>query len=99
MRRTLLLALLLTPLPSRAEDRGLVGHWRFSGDANDASGRSNHGRAFAVDLTAPGPGGLTNGAARFDGKSSYVEVPASPTLGLGKSDFTLAVWRAHRGIT
>ena len=59
MRCTLLLALLLTPLPSRAEDRGLVGHWRFSGDANDASGRGNHGRAFAVDLTAPGPGGRT----------------------------------------
>ena len=92
MRRTLLLALLLTPLPSRAEDRGLIGHWRFSGDANDASGRGNHGRAFAVDLTAPGPGGRTRGAARFDGKSSYVEVPASPALGLGKGDFTLAVW-------
>ena len=79
-------------VPSRAEDRGLIGHWRFSGDANDASGRGNHGRAFAVDLTAPGPGGAPSGAARFDGKSSYVEVPASPALGLGKGDFTLAVW-------
>ena len=94
MRWTLLLALLLTPLPSRAEDRGLIGHWRFSGDANDASGRGNHGRAFAVDLTAPGPDGRPDGAARFDGKSSYVEVPASPALDLGKGDFTLAVW-AH----
>src|SRR3954468_22690161 len=94
MRWTVLLALCLPGVPTRAEEPGLVGHWRFSGDANDASGRGNHGRAFAVDLTAPGPGGRTNGAARFDGKSSYVEVPASPTLALGRSDFTLAVW-AH----
>ena len=89
---TLLLALLLTGMPARAEDRGLIGHWKFSGDANDASGRGNHGRAFAVDLTAPGPGGVPRGAARFDGKSSSVEVPANPALGLGKGDFTLAVW-------
>ena len=92
MRWTVLLALFLTGVPTRAEDRGLIGHWRFSGDANDASGRGNHGRAFAVDLTAPGPGGDPRGAARFDGKSSYVEVPANPALDLGKGDFTLAVW-------
>ena len=78
--------------PPGAEDRGLIGHWKFSGDANDASGRGNHGRAFAVDLTAPGPGGAPRGAARFDGKSSYVEVPTNPSLELGKGDFTLAVW-------
>jgi outer membrane protein assembly factor BamB len=30
--------------------------------------------------------------ARFDGKSSYVEVPANPALDLGRGDFTLAVW-------
>ena len=92
MRCTVLLALFLTGMPARADERGLIGHWRFSGDANDASGRGHHGRAFAVDLTAPGPGGGPRGAARFDGKSSYVEVPASPALGLGKGDFTLAVW-------
>ncbi len=92
MRWTLLLALLLIGVPSRAEDHGLIGLWRFAGDANDDSGRGNHGRAFAVDMTASGPDGSPRGAARFDGKSSYVEVPANPALDLGKSDFTLATW-------
>src|SRR5262249_1404249 len=73
MRWTCLLALFLTGVPARAEDRGLVGHWRFSGDANDASGHGHHGRAFAVDLTARGPDGAPRGAARFDGRSSSVE--------------------------
>src|SRR5262249_54155933 len=32
------------------------------------------------------------GAAKFDGRSSVVEVPADPGLELGGGDFTLAVW-------
>ena len=92
MRWTVLLALLLTGMPGRGEDRGLVGHWKLSGDANDASGHGHHGRAVAVDLNAPGPGGAPRGAARFDGKSSSIEVPADPALGLGRGDFSLAVW-------
>src|SRR5262245_10787578 len=92
MRWTLLLALFLTGVPARAEDRGLIGHWRFSGDTKDASGHGHHGRAFALDLTARGPGGAPRGAARFDGRSSSVEVPANPALILGQGDFTLAVW-------
>ncbi len=95
MRRTLLLTLLLVAgHAARAEDRGLVGYWRFSGDTEDSSGRGNHGRAIAVDLTADGPGGTPRGAARFDGKTSIVEVPANDSLALGKGDFTFAVW-AH----
>ncbi len=92
MRWTLLLALSLAALPARADDRGLIGHWKLSGDANDASGRGHHGRTVAVDLSAPGPDGAPRGAARFDGKSSYVEVPPSPGLNLGRGEFTLAVW-------
>jgi hypothetical protein len=91
MRWTLLPALLLTATIAFGDDRGLVGHWKLSGDANDSSGRGNHGRAFAVDLTASGPGGQPNSAARFDGKSSYIEVPSSPSISLGTADFTLAV--------
>lgn len=92
MRRTLLLTLFLTSVSARAQDLGLIGLWRFSGDVNDTSGRGNHGRAFAVDLNAPGPGGVARGAARFDGKSSHVEIPTNPSLDLGKGDFTIAVW-------
>ncbi|WZO97078.1 LamG domain-containing protein [Isosphaeraceae bacterium EP7] len=92
MRWKLLLSLLFVGVPALAEDRGLIAHWNFSGDTNDTSGHGNHGRAFSVDLTSPGPDGSPRGAARFDGKSSYLEVPANPSLNLGKSDFTLATW-------
>ena len=70
MLRTLLLALFLTVVPTRAAEPGLIGHWKLRGDANDASGRGNHGRAIAVDLSATGPDGDRRGAARFDGKSA-----------------------------
>jgi hypothetical protein len=93
---TLRLALLLTVwfgLPRvRAEDGGLLGHWKFAGDAGDASGRGNHARAYAVDLNASGPDGTARSAARFDGRSSYLEVPPNSTLRLGTADFSLAVW-------
>lgn len=98
LKRTLLLALSLAlPLslaarPTRAEDSGLIGHWKLAGDANDASGHGHHGRAVAVDLAAPGPGGELRSAARFDGRSSVIEVPPSPGLALGRGDFTLATW-------
>ncbi|MHC5538310.1 LamG-like jellyroll fold domain-containing protein [Singulisphaera rosea] len=91
------LSLLLCDAPSRAEAPGPIGHWRFSGDVNDASSRGNHGRSFAVDLTVPGPDGSPRGAARFDGKSSFVEVASTPSLELGKSDFTFAVWVKTEG--
>jgi outer membrane protein assembly factor BamB len=92
MQWTLLLALSLAAPPARADDRGPIGHWTLAGDANDASGHGHHGRPVAVDLSAPGPGGEPRGAARFDGKSSSIEVPPSPGLELGRGDFSLAAW-------
>ncbi|WP_435017906.1 LamG-like jellyroll fold domain-containing protein [Tundrisphaera sp. TA3] len=87
-----LLAPALSGAPARAEAPGPIGHWKFAGDANDASGRGHHGRAVAVDLTAPGPDGGPGTAARFDGTSSFVEIPPHPSLELGRGDFSLAVW-------
>src|SRR5437868_15549472 len=78
----------------RAQERGLIGHWKLSGDTKDSSGHGNHGENHGADLTAAGPGGKPNGAARFDGKNAHVQVPASKSLNLGTNDFTLAVW-AH----
>lgn len=92
LRWTTGLVIFVAGVPALAAEPGLIGHWKFSGDASDASGRGHHGRAVALDLTAPGPGGTPRGAARFDGKSSYVEVPANPALNLGTRDFTLAAW-------
>lgn len=92
MRWTLLLIPFLASTPAHADDRAPIAHWRFAGDANDSSGRGHHGRAIAVDLTAPGPDGAPGRAARFDGKSSLIEIPATPALNLGRGDFTLAAW-------
>jgi hypothetical protein len=97
MLRTVLLALSLTSVAAQADDRGLIGHWMLRGDVNDASGRGNHGRAFAVDLSATGPGGNPRGAARLDGRSSYIEIPNNPSLsGQGRSHARRPA--AHRGI-
>jgi hypothetical protein len=62
--------------------RGLVGYWKLRGDCRDSSGLGNQGLNHGVDLAA----------SRFDGKSSYLEVPHAPSLGLGAGDFSFSVW-------
>ena len=98
MGRTLTLATFLivwsvTP-SSFAEDPGIIGHWKLAGDAKDSSGQGNHGESIGIDSSSagPGPDGRPNTAVRFDGKKTYIRVPANPSLNLGKRDFTLAVW-------
>jgi hypothetical protein len=59
-------------------DPGLVGYWKLSGDCRDASGHGNHGVNHGVDLDK----------GRFDGRSAYIEVPASSSLRLGTGDFS-----------
>src|SRR4051794_8259183 len=61
---------------------GLVGHWQLRGDCRDSSGHGNDGVNHGVDLE--------QGA--FDGKQAYIEVPASDSLKLGKSDFAICAW-------
>ncbi|WP_406695939.1 LamG-like jellyroll fold domain-containing protein [Singulisphaera sp. Ch08] len=93
---TLVTVLLVGSLtrPSFAEDAGLIGHWKLAGDAKDSSGRGNHGESVGVDFGSSGPGGQANSAVKFDGRKSYIRVPANPSLNLGTNDFTFAVW-AH----
>jgi len=74
-----------------AGDAGLVGYWKLEGDCADYSGLGNHGLNHGVVLKE-------GKAARFDGLGSYVEVPASATLQLGKGDFTVTAWvKCHEG--
>ena len=49
---------------------------------------------LGVDFSAPGPNGEPNGAARFDGRKAYIEVPAAKSPALGTQEFSLAV-RVH----
>src|SRR5436190_975879 len=61
---------------------GLVGLWKLKGDCRDYSGQGNHGVNHSVDLE--------HGA--FDGAKSFIEVPASDSLKLGKGDFAICAW-------
>ena len=77
-----ILFIILGIMPAHGAEPGLVGHWKLRGDCRDSSGRGNHGVNHGVDLES----------SKFDGRSAYVEVPASPSLDLGASDFSFAVW-------
>ena len=66
----------------RAAAADLTGYWPLNGDCRDRSGNDLHGVNHGVRLED----------ATFDGKSSYIEIPASPKLQLGTGDFTVAAW-------
>ncbi len=77
---------------ARGDDADLIGHWKLAGDVQDHSTAGNDGRNHNVDLQATGPDGKTGGAARFDGRASYVEVPNSKSLQLGTREFSISLW-------
>ncbi|WP_428305693.1 LamG domain-containing protein [Lacipirellula sp.] len=63
-----------------AAKEGLVGYWTLQGDCQDHSGHGRHGKNHGVDLET----------SAFDGRGAYVEVASTPSLDLGKGDFTVA---------
>ena len=75
-----------------ADDSELVGHWTLVGDVLDHSASGNHGRGHSLDLMAAGPEGTSGRAARFDGRSSYVEIPNSASLQFGTHEFSISLW-------
>ena len=58
---------------------------QFAGNNKTAS---NHG----ADLSAVGIRGEKSGAAQFDGRKSYIEIPHSQSLALGTEDFSVSLW-------
>lgn len=62
---------------------GLIAHWPLSEDARDASGNENHGEAYGAVFR--------DGAAWFDGRGPYIEVPHAETLAFGTRPFTISV--------
>lgn len=77
-------ALLIATAIARPADRALLGHWPLTGDARDRSPNTLHARPH--DVTWAG------GAAVFNGRTGWLEVPAAPALRLGTNDFTLSLW-------
>ena len=69
----------------------LTGHWKLTGDTQDHSGAGNHGVNHLVNLNAAGPNGRLGGAAEFDGRTSCIEVPDSPSLQTGSGAFSLSM--------
>jgi hypothetical protein len=87
---------MLIGLPSSASENskasnGLIGHWKLQGDCRDSSGKENHGTARNMTFTA-GPGGEAQGAAAFNGRDGWIDVPDAESLHFGKKDFSVAVW-------
>lgn len=72
---------------------GLIGYWPLLDSPNDVSGRQLtprvHGdvRFRASALPAP-----VTGAAEFNGRDSWLEVPADRLASLGTGDFSISLW-------
>lgn len=70
---------------------GLIAYWSCDNTGNDLSGNSNDASVNNVSSVADRFGNLT-GAYHFDGKTSYMTVPASTALELSNASFTLNAW-------
>ncbi|MCU0797605.1 MAG: alkaline phosphatase family protein [Akkermansiaceae bacterium] len=80
----------LVPEPAADLQSGLVLDLPFDGDANDLSGRNNHGTL--VGATAVFEPGRTGSAVRLD-PSQYVTLGQATDLQFGASvDFTVSCW-------
>jgi len=69
-------------------DKALVGRWKLQGDFHDSTKNKNHGINHSVIFARTGAGV----AARFDGKTAYIEIPDCELLNPGTNDFSIAVW-------
>jgi len=64
---------------SQNQTGDLVAFYPFNGNANDSSGHNNNGTVYGAALTTDRQGN-PNSAYFFDGTSSYILVPNSPSL-------------------
>jgi hypothetical protein len=69
---------------------GLVGEWLFSGSAKDSSGNGNDGAVHEAKLAAD-RFGKPESAYLFNGKSSFIDVMDSNTLGIN-TGFSACFW-------
>ena len=64
---------------SSSQTGTLVAYYPFTGNANDASGHGNNGTVNGATLV-PDRNGNPDGAYFFDGSSSFIQIPNSPSL-------------------
>ena len=77
------------------EISGLVGYWKFDGNANDESGNNNHGKWIGKESYSED--GVFGKAAYFDGISNYVIIPHSPSIDVGRDAFSFGAWAKSTG--
>src|SRR5690606_19941807 len=86
----LLVVLVLFGYVSKAQGdllNGLIGCYTFTGNANDQSGKENHGQVNGASLTEDRFGNA-NSAYEFDG-NDLIDIPASA---LKNSNYSYSVW-------
>ena len=76
-------------IPSNIPTNGLVGYWPFNGNANDESGKGNHGTVNGATLTSD-RNGKANSAYSFDGVDNFIRcINSGPT---GNPTITASFW-------
>jgi hypothetical protein len=70
-------------------NKGLVGFYKFDGDANDNTSNANHGTVNGPTLTT-GKDNISNSAYSFDGDDDFIELPSGLLTGTG--DFSISLW-------
>lgn len=78
-------------LPPYVPVSGLVAWWPFSGSAADSSINNNNGIVNGATLTTDRFGN-PNSAYLFDGTSSYISVPNSPSLKSPQYRLSMSAW-------
>lgn len=94
MKRILFLLLLFskTAFCQVNLNQGLIGHYPFSGNANDISGNNINGTVTNATLTND-KNGIPNSAYYFNGTDAYIELPFSPLYNFAPQDsFSISVW-------
>lgn len=80
--------LLCSAFKAQVPTNGLIGYYPFVGSANDFSGNLYNGTVFGPTLTADRFGN-PNAAYQFNGVSDYIDLPASPYIGLNNYSYSL----------
>ncbi len=78
--------------------QGLVAYYPFCGNTNDESGFGNHIQNFGATLVN-GQIGNTNGAFRFDGLTTYMQIPYASSFEALTDNFTFSFWIKNNKIS
>ncbi len=94
----LLLTLILIVAFASAQttlEKGLMAYYPFSGNSKDSSGNGNNPSFNNATLTTDRFGNA-NSAYSFNGSSSYIQIPGSPSLNTGPA-VSLSLWVKPNG--